>query len=37
MIQTAKLTGTLDRADVRRFFDGADERGVTSLVAANRT
>jgi len=37
MIQAPELTGALDRADIRRFFDCADERGVTPLIAANRT
>lgn len=37
VIQASKLTGALDRADIRRFFDCADERGVTSLIAADRT
>jgi hypothetical protein len=37
MIQASELTGALDRADIRRFFDCADERGVTPLIAANRT
>jgi hypothetical protein len=37
MIQASELTGALDRADIRRFFDCADERRVTPLIAANRT
>jgi hypothetical protein len=37
MIEAPELTGTLDRADVRRFFDCADECRVTSLIAADRT
>ena len=37
MIQASELTGALDRADIRRFFDCADERRVTTLIAANRT
>jgi hypothetical protein len=37
VIQASELTGALDRADVRRFFDCADECRVTSSIAANRT
>jgi hypothetical protein len=37
VIQTPELTGALDRADIRRFFDCADECGVTPLIAADRT
>src|SRR5687768_8062870 len=37
MIEPAKLTGALDRPDVRRFFDGTNKGGVTFLIAANAT
>jgi hypothetical protein len=36
MIQASELTGAFDCADIRRFFDGANERGVTPLITANR-
>ena len=32
----AELTGALDRADVRRFLDDADERGIAPRIAADR-
>jgi hypothetical protein len=36
VIQASELTGTLDRADIRRFFDCTNECRVTSLIAADR-